>query len=340
MEHELTALRLGILAALAGCADPSADWPVCGNEEELFAESYEGYESFDAAGGDVLVCGDLPADGSDCPDYREVNANEFFEANVGSVTSERGDSGYLLRADCGPETTRADACCYVIELEGFWQAGRPLVVNGRDTVAAVLAAPGWGPAAAGPLDPERATRWAAIARAEHASIAAFAYFTLELLALGAPAELVAESTRAQADEVDHARRAFALASAFAGENLAPGPLNVSRSVGHPDPMAVACALAREGCVAETASAAETALAIPHAITEAERATLIQITIDERRHAAFAWRAAQWLLGAFPEARAPFAHALAEASARAESSGPSGARIVREVVNPCGAALLA
>ena len=43
------------------------------------------------------------------------------------------------------------------------------------------------------------------AQEEHASIAAFARLTLQLMALGAPPELISASIRAQADELSHAQ---------------------------------------------------------------------------------------------------------------------------------------
>ncbi len=53
--------------------------------------------------------------------------------------------------------------------------------------------------------------WSAIAVMEHASVASFARALLELLAVGAPAELLAATQGALADETRHAEWTFALA---------------------------------------------------------------------------------------------------------------------------------
>ena len=45
--------------------------------------------------------------------------------------------------------------------------------------------------------------WLEIARMEHASIAAFARFALQLLAVGAPPDLILAGQRAMADETNH-----------------------------------------------------------------------------------------------------------------------------------------
>ena len=50
-----------------------------------------------------------------------------------------------------------------------------------------------------------ATHWTRLGLMEHASVAAFARFVLELMAASAPAELVSAAQRALADEIEHAR---------------------------------------------------------------------------------------------------------------------------------------
>ncbi len=311
MDPKHAALRTFLLATLAGCADPEV-WPECGNEAELTAEDYDG--SLDD--GDFYVCGPLPEDGSACAEVTELNATAFFEENVGPASDD--GSGYLLRADCGPEPTRPDACCYVIENEGTFSAGRPFVVEGAARVAGVrLGAPG---ARAGSVDvaalpaAERAAlarHWTAAALAEHASVASFARFGLDLLALGAPPDLLLAAARAQADEVVHARLAFGLASAYAGRTVAPGPLAMHGAVLGADPVEVARSLAHEGCVGETVAVAIATAALDGARDPAVRRVLTRIVRDEARHAALAWRAARWIRGAYPETGAAFDAAVRE-----------------------------
>lgn len=65
--------------------------------------------------------------------------------------------------------------------------------------------------------------WARAGLLEHASIAAFARFTLQLLALGAPPALVLDARAAIGDETEHARLCFTIASAYAGRPLGPWP---------------------------------------------------------------------------------------------------------------------
>ena len=61
------------------------------------------------------------------------------------------------------------------------------------------------------ISAQLAESWTRIALMEHASIAAFARFTLQLMSLGAPAALVERATAAMADEIKHAKACFAVA---------------------------------------------------------------------------------------------------------------------------------
>jgi len=180
--------------------------------------------------------------------------------------------------------------------------GRPFLVDATPRVAAVVERGGWAEGSApslARLSPEARTKlrdaWARIGQMEHASVAAFARFALELVALGAPADLLRWTQRAMADEIDHAERAFALASTYGGRGVGPGPLDVNGALENPTPRSVLRTLVREGCIGETLAAVEAAAALEGATDEAVRATLETVVRDETSHAALAWTAARWLL---------------------------------------------
>lgn len=108
------------LLLLVACGSHPEDWPVCGEEEELTPETYPGYGEAGLSE-DVLVCGALPDEGP-CPEAHEVDAVALFEENVGPA-SDHG-CGYAFTVDCGPETTRTDACCYLLTWDGDLHCGR------------------------------------------------------------------------------------------------------------------------------------------------------------------------------------------------------------------------
>jgi hypothetical protein len=252
------------------------------------------------------------------------------------------------------------------QCEDLSTCGRPYHVDGASVVADPAPRADWlapaPPCAVAPADlrPEVAARWTRLALQEHASIASFAGFVLQLLAVGAPAELVALAQRALADEVEHARLAFAVAARH-GAAVGPGPLPVGAPAAADLDAAVAATI-HEGCVGETLSA----LAVRRAAALAQpglRDMLSKIAADEEEHAALAWRFVRWALERGADrslAAAAFAAAVAAADADAARmaaapaapalrrfgllDGPAQADVWRrglaELVAPCAAALAA
>lgn len=208
--------------------------------------------------------------------------------------------------DCGGECS---GCGYDVDAGSFQcsdpsqcTAGRPFLVEGAPRLASLRASAEW---CAAPLEPRElvhddarvlAEHWAATGLAEHASVAAFARFALELLALGAPVDLVDACARALTDEIEHARLAFALATRYAGHAVGPGPLALAGALpDRIDLVAVACNVAREACVGETIAAIEAAEAERLAGDPDVVATLARIAADELRHAELGWRFLAWAL---------------------------------------------
>ncbi|MCB9689809.1 MAG: ferritin-like domain-containing protein [Alphaproteobacteria bacterium] len=179
-------------------------------------------------------------------------------------------------------------------------SGRPLVV-GEEVRAASLAARGdWATPSEVAL-PDAAARsrlaswWATVAAMEHASVASFARASLELMALGAPPDLLRDTHLAAMDEVEHARLAYGLVERFSGAPAGPGPLSLEGVAPATDVGGIARALIREGCVGETVGAA-LALAQSRACEDpALAAILSRIADDEARHAELAWRTLRWLV---------------------------------------------
>jgi hypothetical protein len=180
--------------------------------------------------------------------------------------------------------------------------GRPFLVNNTARVATPTSRDDWR---AGPLPnlsglsnidrADLATWWLDAALMEHASVAAFARFTLELMSLGAPPELVQDATRAMSDETRHAKVCFALASTYRGQALGPAKLAIDGALQVATPRAIVAATIREGCIGETLAALEAALAAERATDPVIVQTLKTIHADEGRHAALAWRFIRWAL---------------------------------------------
>jgi hypothetical protein len=246
------------------------------------------------------VCLPHPGGGLNCED---VYTNEYV-AGFYSCGLQQGASFF-----CGPEQPpegglgcAGDECCYV--LGGGCPVGRPFLVAGQARTARSVAREDW----LSPLLPDVSHLDLATRRAladayrkdglsEHASVASFARFVLECLALGAPADLVSDAQAALRDEIEHAKLSFGLASAYAGEALGPAGLDVSDCLpARPDRHESALRAIREGCIAETVSAALLRRASDAATDPTVKAVLARVADDERRHAVLAWRFVRWLIG--------------------------------------------
>ena len=176
--------------------------------------------------------------------------------------------------------------------------GRPLLVDG------VVARP---PALGRHTDD--AAWWVRAMTEEYAAVAAFARVSLSLMALGAPAELVARTHRAALDEVDHARRCAEVA-AHLGAVVTPGPFPKALApLPAADLASLAVSTALEGCVGEGAAALDAERALERAEGVAREALAV-IARDEAEHTRLAWDTVAWCCAAGGEAvRARVAAAL-------------------------------
>ena len=201
----------------------------------------------------------------------------------------------------GPGIPFGDECCYVA-CEGSC-CGRPLVLGGQAITAPVASRSDWvtlkPDALCGTQQTTRtaalAELWQADALAEHASVASFARFTLQLLALGAPSELLREAQLAALDEIDHARRCFDIASRLSGRLIGPGRLAEASANLATDLAEVVVATIHEGCVGETLAAAMASEQARVAEDPEVRESLLKIAEDEARHAELAWRFVAWAM---------------------------------------------
>lgn len=196
--------------------------------------------------------------------------------------------------------------------------GRPLRDAHGDCVRPAVA--DLGPArpsalarAAAALDPitrrALAAAWLDSARDEHAAIAAFARLARHLETRRAPPALAVAARRAAADEVRHARGAFAIASALAGRRLVPVAPPVP--VGPPPSLARLAAESHlDGARNEGRAAAAAALAAADARVPAIARHLRAVAAEEARHAGLGAAIAAWAAAADPAARRALADARA------------------------------
>jgi len=193
----------------------------------------------------------------------------------------------IIRLDKKATQTKGQGnCCYGwIE---FCGGGRPLLVDEQAIVADVprhITSRG--------LAATLAAMWLDDGLMEHASVASFERSAIELMALGAPAELIDGCYQAEADEVAHAAACFALAARHGWQRNDPAPMTT------PPPRAadlarMAVDVLIEGCVGETVAALCAERALAQCCDEQATTALTMIARDETAHAALAYRTLYWL----------------------------------------------
>jgi hypothetical protein len=157
-----------------------------------------------------------------------------------------------------------------------------------------------------------ASQWRENGRTEHASVAAFARLTLDLMALGAPPQLVADANHDALDEIRHAQLCFGLARALDGRVESPGPfpeaarartLSTTRTLALAQ-LAVDSLI--DGALHEGVSARIIAKLAKRCDVPVIEVMLKEIAADEGRHARHGWDVVLWCL---TEGGEPVAHAL-------------------------------
>jgi hypothetical protein len=132
--------------------------------------------------------------------------------------------------------------------------------------------------------------YATCAYLEAASVHAFRIMRRELMAFGAPADLLDGALRAEADEVKHTRMTRKIARAHGGK---PPKVRVKKHVSR-SLEEIATENAVEGCVRETFGALIAMWQAEHATDASIAKAMKEIAVDETRHAALSWSVASWV----------------------------------------------
>jgi hypothetical protein len=229
----------------------------------------------------------------------------------------------------------------LLNAAGGFRRGRQLRRSGRLQLPPIGKGTGWltlpskAKAAAGDAADVAAAvaeQWRENGRTEHASVAAFARLTLDLLGLGAPARLLAEAQADGQDEIRHAELCFSLAKALDGQDVGPAAFPAAagaRRLSRFRQLALiqlAIDSLVEGALHEGLSAAIVARLAKSCETAEIQPMLACIAEDEGRHAAHAWDVLQWCLdeGGFA-ARKAVGGALKALPETMASAQPAAAR---------------
>jgi hypothetical protein len=247
--------------------------------------------------------------------------------------------------------------------------GRPLREGGELVVAPTAQRDGWSVRARAIAELSAAERayaagaWSRDAAYEHASVAAFARLSIDLMVHGAPAKLVDAAHAAARDEIRHAQLCYGIATELGGAAVGPGPLALATSSRAPSLEQLAVDCFRDGCVDETVAALTAEEALRRCEPAAIQTALATIADDEARHAELSYRILAWALsigdaalrariaseldrvrdelGAATPAAAPHAnHTERCGIVQPRTAAMVRRRVLADIVVPCTEALLA
>jgi hypothetical protein len=261
----------------------------------------------DGSTGDAGTCGPVqscfpPGDGGACPTPGSLIGTVAY---LTGCPHTEGTCPRIEDVLSGPFVDGGTECCYFVEgMPIPCYVGRTFYLDEGAVKADLRRGRSWheGPRPDVSLLPVATRRalgeaWARDGLFEHASVASFSRFSMELLALGAPADLVRDTHAACIDEVRHTELCLALASAYLGHDVEPSGLPfASAVVVGADLAAIAAEAALEGCVGETVAAVQAYESLLRATDPAVREVLAVTVEDETRHAELAWRFLAWALG--------------------------------------------
>ncbi len=221
----------------------------------------------------VSSCRSTPLTGIDMQSVPSDSTADLPLADMTPTTDAAADMGATIRRPflVGSSLRAAAAASRADWLEPF-AAANDLDVGTRQALAAA---------------------WLKDALEEHASVAAFARFSIMGLAVGAPPDLIADAQRASLDEIRHARICFGLACRYGAREIGPATLRVDDAFPAATLTEVAMLAAKEGCVGETLGALLAERQALIATDPAVKKALAKIAGDERHHAELSWRFVSW-----------------------------------------------
>jgi hypothetical protein len=230
-----------------------------------------------------------------CPPGKDVEPERLFLPNKCGFDIEDVDSDGTRKLVTGQDAVARPACCYVVTVTDSDPKSECVVGRQyREGAVAVRARA----RSAGPHgdSPERARAWEQAGMEEHASVAAFARLSLQLMAHGAPSDLLRDVHRAALDEVGHAERCWALARRFGASAVGAEPFPFAEPVSaHVTLAELAADAVREGCLGETLGAHLATVAAELCPEPETRAELSAIAAEEAEHAVLSFRIVAWAL---------------------------------------------
>lgn len=185
--------------------------------------------------------------------------------------------------------------------------GRPFRMKGKPTVSKLSKSKDFSPWNACRInfhsEPDIDSRialeaiWLDNASKEHISIPAFSKLSLQLIALGAPPDLMEKVFRAASQEINHATLCYSVASSLSGKPFSPDimPEILRQSFDHGSLESLVLECFVDGCLMEALSVAHAREGALLAREPEIKKVLDVIASDEHFHSELSWEIVQFLL---------------------------------------------
>ena len=239
-----------------------------------------------------------------CDGLEHVKAISEATASEISVVSPSGDTEDVSESNsytCCYDTLAKTGGPLCEDVPPAPTEGRPLIFNGVAQAASISLGTAWSK---GPLAEARQLTleqrqilcefWLRTAQMEHASVASFHQFALDLMRFGASPELLMRTNKAITDEISHAKAAFAITEGFLGQSVSPGEfhMQIQPAKDLPD---FAKSVALEGAINETIAVVLATLQRERCTDKAIKKFLADVIREEAQHAELAWDTLRWLV---------------------------------------------
>lgn len=157
----------------------------------------------------------------------------------------------------------------------------------------------WDKSTADQLTPEQRARvarvWRARTRAEYLAITTFAFLTVDMVAAGAPPDILSFAHQAAIDEIRHTEMCLRMTQIYAGETPTPDP-DLSGLPNDPALPKLHQAVTNSmliNCVVETFACTILAVVLEQTTDPCAHAVLKRILSDEVGHARLGWAFLRW-----------------------------------------------
>ncbi len=184
-------------------------------------------------------------------------------------------------------------------LSPWWLSGEPLArQHDRLMCDNALEIP-WDQSTAGELSDEHRARvarvWRARTRAEYLAVSTFEYLSVDMVAAGAPPDILSFCHQAAIDEIRHTEMCLRMTQIYEGETVTPAP-DLSGMANDPELPKLHQAITNSmllNCVVETFACTILAIVLEQTTDPTANAVYKRILSDEIGHARLGWAFLRW-----------------------------------------------